>query len=101
MARNGIKIHFQSSKMGGGSQSWPACKPFGDIHSICPWANTPIIVVIVIIIIIGVFYQICKCIKICYEDVCAQLGCRRRNATSVWKVYYFTLLNVYVQICVK
>ena len=23
---------------------WLACKPFGDIHSICPWANTPILV---------------------------------------------------------
>ena len=23
---------------------WPACKPFGDIHSICPWANTAILV---------------------------------------------------------
>ena len=23
---------------------WLACKPFGDIHSICPQANTPILV---------------------------------------------------------
>ena len=23
---------------------WLAYKPFGDIHSICPWANTPILV---------------------------------------------------------
>ena len=29
---------------GGGASQWPACKLFGDIHSICPWANTPIIV---------------------------------------------------------
>ena len=25
---------------------WLACKPFGDIHSICPQANTPILVVL-------------------------------------------------------
>ena len=24
---------------------WLACKPFGDIHSICPQANTPILVI--------------------------------------------------------
>ena len=42
MARNAIEIHFRSSKMG--ASQWPSCKPFGDIHSICPWANTPIIV---------------------------------------------------------
>ena len=24
---------------------WLAYKPFGDIHSICPWANTPILVI--------------------------------------------------------
>ena len=24
---------------------WIACKPFGDIHSICPQANTPILVI--------------------------------------------------------
>ena len=29
---------------GGGASQWPGCKPFGDIHSICPWANTPILV---------------------------------------------------------
>ena len=29
---------------GGGASQWPACKPFGDIHSICPWANTTILV---------------------------------------------------------
>ena len=29
---------------GGGASQWPACKPFGDIHSICPWANVPILV---------------------------------------------------------
>ena len=41
------KVIFEmSSKMGGGggASQWPACKPFGDIHSICPWANTPILV---------------------------------------------------------
>ena len=28
-----------------GASQWPVCKPFGDIHSICPWANnTPILV---------------------------------------------------------
>ena len=51
MARNAIKIHFWSSKIGGGgggcggASQWPVCKPFGDIHSICPWANTPILVI--------------------------------------------------------
>ena len=49
MARNAIKIHFRSSKMGGGASQWPACKPFGDIHSICPWANTPILVYYVVL----------------------------------------------------
>ena len=45
MARSAIEIHFRSSKMmGGGTSQWPACKPFGDIHSIGPWANTPILV---------------------------------------------------------
>ena len=45
MARSAIEIHFRSSKIGGGGASqWPACQPFGDIHSICPWANTPILV---------------------------------------------------------
>ena len=28
-----------------GASQWPACKPFVDIHSICPWANTPILVI--------------------------------------------------------
>ena len=32
-------------RWGEGSQ-WPGCKPIGDIHSICPWANTPILVFI-------------------------------------------------------
>ena len=31
---------------GGGASQWPACKPFGYIHSICPWANTPILVIL-------------------------------------------------------
>ena len=47
MARNAIKSDFRSSKMGrgGGSASQsPASKLFGDIHSICPWVNTPILV---------------------------------------------------------
>ena len=45
MARNAIESDFRSSKMGGGGASqWPACEPFGDIHNICPWANTPILV---------------------------------------------------------
>ena len=48
MARNAIEFQFRSSKMGGGggegASQWPACKPFGDIHSICPWAHTPILV---------------------------------------------------------
>ena len=35
-AKNAIESDFRSSKM--------TCKPFGDIHSICPWANTPILV---------------------------------------------------------
>ena len=30
---------------GGGALQWPGCKPFGDIHSICPWANTSILVI--------------------------------------------------------
>ena len=30
---------------GGGASQCPACKTFGDIHSIFPWANTPILVV--------------------------------------------------------
>ena len=39
------KVIFGHPKWGGGGASqWPACKPFGDIHSICPWANTPILV---------------------------------------------------------
>ena len=39
------KFIFGHPKWGGGGASqWPACKPFGDIHSICPWANTPILV---------------------------------------------------------
>ena len=45
MVRNAIESDFWSPKMGGGGASkWPACKPFGDIHSICPWANAPILV---------------------------------------------------------
>ena len=28
------------------SMPWLACKPFGDIHNICPQANTPILVLI-------------------------------------------------------
>ena len=28
-----------------GHPKWPGCKLFGDIHSICPWANTPILVI--------------------------------------------------------
>ena len=38
------KVIFGHPKWGGGASQWPACKPFGDIHSICPWANTPILV---------------------------------------------------------
>ena len=38
------KFIFGHPKWGGGGSQWPACKPFGDIHSICPWANTPILV---------------------------------------------------------
>ena len=48
----GSKVIFghpshQSSEMGGGggASQWPACKPFGDMHSICPWSNTPVLVV--------------------------------------------------------
>ena len=71
MERNAIESDFRSSKMaagshfvekmkwremwskfifglpkwgGGGASQWPACKTFGDIHSICHWANTPILV---------------------------------------------------------
>ena len=46
VARNAIEIHFRSSKIGwgGGASQWSACKPFGDIHSIWPWADTPILV---------------------------------------------------------
>ena len=41
------KFIFGHPKWGGGGASqWPACKPFGDIHSVCPWANTPILVFI-------------------------------------------------------
>ena len=49
MARNAIESDFGHPKWvggGGGASQWPACKPFGDIHSICPWANTPILVII-------------------------------------------------------
>ena len=47
MARNVIESDFWSSKMGGGAASqWPVCKPFVDIHSICPWANTQILVIL-------------------------------------------------------
>ena len=54
MSRKVIESDFRSSKMGGGggASQWPACKPFGDIHSICPWANTQILVYIM--------YQIIK-----------------------------------------
>ena len=48
MVRNEIESDFRSSKMGvggGGESEWPACKPFGDIHSSWPWANTPILVI--------------------------------------------------------
>ena len=39
------KFIFGHPKWGGGGTSqWPACKPFGNIHSICPCANTPIVV---------------------------------------------------------
>ena len=31
---------------------WLACIPFGDIHSICPQANTPILVNIMIFVIL-------------------------------------------------
>ena len=46
MVGNEIKSYFRSSKSGGGGGiKWPACIPFEDIHSICPWANTPILVI--------------------------------------------------------
>ena len=51
MARNAIKSDFRSSKMGGGGASqWPACKPFGDIHSICP---------------VCVSVCVCVCLSVC------------------------------------
>ena len=40
------KVIFGHPKWGVGASQWPVCKPFGDIHSICPWANTPILVCI-------------------------------------------------------
>ena len=44
------KVIFGHPKWGGGGASqWPACKPFGDIHSICPWANTPILAMFVFV----------------------------------------------------
>ena len=39
---------------------WLAYKPFGDIHSICPWANTPILVLYVNVAI-NLPYFILKC----------------------------------------
>ena len=30
------KVIFGHPKWGGGASQWPACKPFGDIHSILP-----------------------------------------------------------------
>ena len=43
--RNSISV-IQNGGGGVGASQWPVCKPFGDIHSICPWANTPILVLI-------------------------------------------------------
>ena len=44
-----LRIHLKwremRSKVIFGLSKWPAYKPFWDIHSICPWANTPILVV--------------------------------------------------------
>ena len=55
MATNAIESYFWSSKMGGGASQWLACKPFGDIHSICPWANTPILVIIMFLFVFSHF----------------------------------------------
>ena len=56
MTRNAIKIHFRSSKIGGGggrgvrgvwgASQWPVCKPFGDMHVFALGANTPILVLL-------------------------------------------------------
>ena len=52
MSRNANESDFRSSKMGGGE----ACEPFGDIHSTCPWANTPILFFLLSILeIVGIF----------------------------------------------
>ena len=45
--RNSFSVIQNGVGGGGGASQWPArpaCKPFGDIHSICPWANTQILV---------------------------------------------------------
>ena len=46
MARNGDQNLFSVIQNGGGgaASQWPTCKPLGVIYSICPWANTPILV---------------------------------------------------------
>ena len=38
-----------------GASQWPACKSFVDIPSICPQANTPILVVFIVYNIVHVF----------------------------------------------
>ena len=40
-----------------------ACKPFGDIHSICPWANTPILVLLYNIAVFLTILAVCLSIK--------------------------------------
>ena len=40
MARNAI----ETADIISGASQWLVCKPFGDIPSICPRANTPILV---------------------------------------------------------
>ena len=39
-----LKWRKLRSKVIFGNPKWPVCKLFGDIHSICPWAITPILV---------------------------------------------------------
>ena len=47
---------------GGAYNGHAACKPFGDIHSICPWANTPILVYFVTVHIYAV--KVWRCNKV-------------------------------------
>ena len=88
--------HFSVIQIGGGGRGpsqWPACMPFGDIHSICPWANAPILVYAVFIL-----YLILKQVRT--RTSCNQIHCIRLYWTWTMELTSFISISLHID-CIQ